>query len=116
MQTQFMGDDRAEHHGNGEGDAKADADKGHRFGAVLFAGEIGQQGHNRGGDGAGALQRTAENNAPDRVGEGGNHAASDKNHQPADDQRLAADAIREQAEGDLKDGLSEAVNTNCQTD
>ena len=94
VQTQLVGDNRPQHHGDGEGDAEADADKGHRFGAVLFAGEIGQQGHNRGGDGAGALKGTAKNDAPDGVGERGDDAAEHENKQAADDQRLTANTVR----------------------
>ncbi len=94
VQTQLVGDNRPQHHGDGEGDAEADADKGHRFGAVLFAGEIGQQGHNRGGDGAGALQGAAKNDAPDGVGERGDDAAEHEDKQAADDQWLTANTVR----------------------
>ena len=94
VQTQLVGDNRPQHHGDGEGDAKADADKGHRFGAVLFASEIGQQSHDRGGDSAGALQGATKNDAPDRVGERGDDAAEYKDEQAADDQRLTANTVR----------------------
>ena len=38
MQAQLVSNNRSQHHGDGKGDAKTDADKGHRLRAVLFAG------------------------------------------------------------------------------
>ncbi len=109
-----MSDNRPQHHGDGESNAKADADKRHRLGAILLAGQIGKQCHYRGSDSAGALQRAAENDTPDRGGAGGDHAAQHKNQQAADDQRLAADAIGEQAERNLKNRLRQAINADGQ--
>ena len=94
VQTQLMGNNRPQHHGDSESDAEADANKRHRFSAVLFAGEIGEQGHDRGGDGAGALKGAAKNDAPDGVGERGDDAAEHENKQAADDQRLTANTVR----------------------
>ncbi len=55
VQPKFVSDDRAKHHRNGKGNAKAHADKRHCFGAVLFAREIGKQRHNGSGNRTGAL-------------------------------------------------------------
>ncbi|MOA36939.1 hypothetical protein D3C78_1584980 [compost metagenome] len=42
MQAKSVGDYRADHHGDGEGNTEADADECHRFGTVLFPGQIRQ--------------------------------------------------------------------------
>ncbi|MNP30646.1 hypothetical protein D3C76_1237280 [compost metagenome] len=110
-----MGNDRAENHRDSKGHAEAHANKGHRFGAILFASQIGKQRHDRSGDGAGTLQCTSENDAPNGVGEGGNHTTKHKYQQPANDKRFTANAIGEQTKGDLKDRLSQTVNTDGKT-
>ena len=46
------------------------------------------------------------------MGEGGNHASEHKDQQPADDQRLSTHPVREQAKGDLKDRLRQAVDAD----
>ncbi len=43
---------------------------------------------------------------------GGNHAAEHKDQQPADNQRLAADPVGEQAKRDLKHRLRQAVDAD----
>ncbi|MNE92644.1 hypothetical protein D3C80_1903950 [compost metagenome] len=67
MQTESMGHYRAYHHGDSKGDTEADADKRHRLGTVLFAGQIRQQRHHRSSYRPGALQCTAKNDAPNGV-------------------------------------------------
>ncbi len=55
MQAERVGDNWAENHGNRKGNPEADADKRHRFGAVLLARQVGQQRHYGRGYGAGPL-------------------------------------------------------------
>ncbi len=59
-----MGNDRPQYHRNREGDTKADADKRHRFGTVLPAGEVRQERHDGGGT-ALTLVALAPEYAPD---------------------------------------------------
>ncbi len=113
-EPQRMGDEGAGHHGDGEGDAKAHPDEGHRLGAVLLAGEIRQERHHGSRDGAAALQGAAEDHAPDGVGQRRDHAAEGKHQQTADDEGLAAHLVGEQTERDLEQRLGHAVDADGQ--
>ncbi|MNV54285.1 hypothetical protein D3C71_1464710 [compost metagenome] len=62
------------------------------------------------------MQCPAEDHPPDGVGGGGDHATQREDQQPADNQRLAADVVGNQAEGNLEHRLRQAVNANGDTD
>ena len=51
------GNNGPEHQGDRKRQADTHADNGHGLGALLGAGQVRHQGHDRGGDGAGALDR-----------------------------------------------------------
>ncbi len=69
-QTDQRLDRRARDHRERECHADADADDGHRLGALLLAGQIGGEGEHGGGDGAESLQGAAGDDPPDAVGAG----------------------------------------------
>ncbi|MNM75940.1 hypothetical protein D3C81_877430 [compost metagenome] len=83
---------------------------------MLFAGQVREQGHDRGRNRPGALQDASGDHPPDRVGLGRQHAAQGKDHQPQINHRAAADAIGNHPERNLQEGLGQTVRTNGQAD
>ena len=104
-----------QHQGQGKGDTDAHADHRHGLHAVVLLGEVCGHRHHGGGNGAAALERTAQDNPPDAVGQGCDHTADGENQKPADDHRLAADAVGQHAERDLQQGLGQAVGADGKT-
>ena len=110
------GDDRPDYQGDGKRQANTHADDGHGLGALLLAGQVGHQGHNRGGDCAGTLQCAPQDNTPEAVCQCREHAAGGKQQQAADDHRLAAHLVGQPAQGNLQQGLGQAINAQGQAD
>ena len=105
---------RPQHHGQRKRSANAHADHRHGLDAVLFTDQVGGQRHDSGGNGAGTLQRTADDDHGNRVGTRSHRAAQGENQQPEDDHRLAPDLIGHQAEGDLQQRLGHAIDADSQ--
>ena len=83
---------------------------------MLVTGKIGDQRHDRRGDGPGALQYPPGQYAEHAVGLRRDQSAEGEQQQATDNHRFAADAVGEHAEGDLQEGLGEAVGTDGHTD
>ena len=95
-------------------DARADAR--HRLGPVGFPGEIAGQRHHRRRDRAQTLQRASGDDPPDAVRERRDHAAEREDQEPGRNDRLAAEAIGEDAEGHLEDTLGQPVDADRDAD
>ncbi|VVN40944.1 hypothetical protein PS681_05395 [Pseudomonas fluorescens] len=115
-EPESAGQQRPDHHGHGERQTDGHTDHGHRFGAMLFAGQVGKQRHDCCGDRPGTLQDPAGNHAPDRIGLRRQHTAEGKDDQPEVNHRTAANAVRNDAERNLKNCLGQAVRANSQPD
>ena len=105
-----IGQDRARHDRNHERGADADADQGHGLGAVLLAGQIGDQRQDHRADRAGALERTADNDAADRGGDRRHRAAGGEQEEADNDHDFASHPVRQQAEGNLQKPLRQPIN------
>ena len=111
-----MSQDRSQHQGQREGHPDADAYARHGAGADLLPGEVRREGHHRGGNGPAALDHAPDDHAPDIVRQRRNDAADGEQDEPAEDHRLAPDAVREHTERDLKHRLGEPVGANGEPD
>ena len=95
-------------------DARADAR--HRLGPMRLAGEIAGQRHHRRRDRAQTLQRASRDDPPDTVRERRDHTAEREDQEPGGDDRLAAEAIGEDAERHLEDALGQPVDADRDAD
>src|SRR4030065_531699 len=73
------------HQRHGKGDADGGADQRHRLGAVFLAGEVGQHGGDRGGNGARALQ-CAAGDGPGDIGSRHGNKTAEGEHDKAEDE------------------------------
>ncbi|RMO38865.1 UvrABC system protein A [Pseudomonas savastanoi pv. glycinea] len=114
--AKHAGDDRADDHGDGERQADGHADHGHGLGAMLFAGQVREQGHDRGGNRAGTLQDAPGDDSPDRIGICRHHAANRKNDQAEINNRSPSDTVGNDPKRNLQHCLGQAISANRQTD
>ena len=106
---------RAGHHGDGEGDAKTHPDEGHGLGAILLPGEIRQERHDGGGDGAAPLQGTPDDDPQMESLRGGDDAARANISKPPT-MRAWCPTCRRAGRRDLEQGLGHAVDADGKPD
>ncbi len=106
----------ADDHGHGKGEADAHPDQRHRLGSMLLAGQVGEQGHHRGGDRTGTLQHPSCDYTPDAVGHRRQHRAGGEDRQTEIDDRQAPDAVGQNTEGNLQQRLGQTIGTDGQSD
>ena len=83
---------------------------------MRLAGEIAGQRHHRRRDRAQTLQRASRDDPPDTVRERRDHTAEREDQEPGGDDRLAAEAIGEDAERHLEDALGQPVDADRDAD
>src|SRR5262249_22824431 len=105
-----IGDDRPGEQRNEERGADGNADHGHSRGSAILTGEIGNERQNDRTNGAGSLQRPADNDAADRGGDGGDRTASSEQCKPENYHDLAPDPVGQQAKWNLQQTLAETVD------
>ncbi len=115
-QAERLGHQRTDHHGDGERQTDAHADHRHGLGAVLLAGQVGEQRHHRRGNRPGALQYAAGDHPPDTVGHGRQHRTGGEDQQAEIDDRQTADAIGKNAEGNLQQRLGQTIGADGKAD
>ena len=100
---------RAQHQAGGKGQANGHANHRHGAGAVFFAGQVGQQRGDGGGNRPGALQGAAQGEGEQIMRAGRHKAAQGKYRQPAVNHLFAADAVGQHAQRQLQQGLRQPV-------